>query len=162
MSNSLQPHELQHIRLPCPSLSPGVCPNSCPLSQWCYLTLSSSARSLLLLPYFFQHRVFSSESAFRIRWPKYWSFSYSISPSKNIWGWFPFRLIELISLQFKGLLRVFFSSTIQKHLFFGIQSSLWSNSHIHTSVLGKTQLWLYETSSAKQCFCFLICCLGLS
>ena len=101
MSNSLGPHGLQHARLPCPSLSPRVCPNSCPLSQWCYLTLSSSARSLLLLPYFFQHRVFSSESAFRIRWPKYWSFTFSNRSSNEYSGLisFGFDWFDLLAVQ---------------------------------------------------------------
>ena len=74
MSDSLWPHGLQHTRLPCPSLPPGVCSNACPLSQWCYLTVSSSA-SLFSLFFCFQSfpsiRVFSNESAVRIRWSKY-------------------------------------------------------------------------------------------
>ena len=80
---------------------------------------------LLLLPSVFPSiRVFSSESAFCIRWPKYWSFSFSISPSMNIQGWFPLGFTGLISLQSKGLSRVFCSTTIQNHQFFGAQPSL--------------------------------------
>ena len=86
MANSLWPHGLQHVRLPCPSLSPGVCSDPCPLSWWCCLIISPSAAHLifccplLLLPSFFPSiRVFSSESHLRIRWSKYWSFSFSIS-----------------------------------------------------------------------------------
>ena len=75
---------------------------------------------LLLLPsIFLSLRVFSNESALHIRWPKYWSFSFSISPS-NIQGWFPLGLTGLVSLQSKGLSRVFSSTTIQKHQFFGL------------------------------------------
>ena len=82
MSDSLWPHGLQHTRLLCPPLSPGVYSNSCPLNQWCYLTISFSANLLLLLPSIFPSiRVFSNESALHIRWPKYWSFS--ISPSNE-------------------------------------------------------------------------------
>ena len=93
---------------------------------------------LLLLPSIFPSmRVFSSESALHIRWPKYWSFSFSISPSMNMQGWFPLGLTGWISLQSKGLSRVFTSTTIQKHQFFGAQPSLWSNSHIRTWVLEK-------------------------
>ena len=82
-SNSLWPHELQHARLFCPSLSSWVCSNSCPLSQWCHPTILSSI--ILFLPSVFPSiRVFFSESALCIRWPKYWSFSFSISPSNII------------------------------------------------------------------------------
>ena len=91
MSDSLQPHGLQHARLPCPSLPPRVCLNSCPLSQWCHPTVSS-CRSLLLLPSIVPSiRVFSSESALHIRWPKYWSLSLSISPSNECSGLISFR-----------------------------------------------------------------------
>ena len=80
-SNSLCPHGLQHVRLPCPSPSPGAFSNSCPLSQWCYPTILSCR--LLLLPSIFPSiRVFS-ESALHIRWANYWSFSFSISPSNE-------------------------------------------------------------------------------
>ena len=72
-----------------------------------------------------------------IRWPKYWSFSFSISPSNEYSGFISLGLTGLISLQSKGLSRVFSSTTIQKHQFFGAQSSLWSNSHIHTWLLEK-------------------------
>ena len=94
----------------------------------------------LLLPSIFPRiRVFSSESALHIRWPKYWSFSFSTSPSNERSGWFPSGLTGLISLQSKGLSRVFYNTTIQKHQFFGTQLALWSNSHIHTWLLtGKT------------------------
>ena len=87
---------------------------------------------LLLLPSAFPSiRVFSNESALCIRWPKYWSFSFSILPM-TIQEWFPLGLTGLISLQSKGLSRVFSNITVQKHQSFGAQPSLWSNSHIHT------------------------------
>ena len=93
---------------------------------------------LLLLPSIFPSiKVFSNESAFHIWWPKYWSFSFSISPCNAycIQGWFPLRLTSLISLLSRGLSRVFFSMTVQKHQFFGALSSLRSSSHIHTWLL---------------------------
>ena len=72
----------------------------------------------------FQHQGFSSESSLHVRWPKDWSFSFSISPSMNIQGWFPLKLICLIPLPSKGLSRVFSSTKVQKHQFFGTQPSL--------------------------------------
>ena len=87
MSSSLRPHTLQHARLPCP-LSLGVCSNSCPSIRWCHPTISSSV--ILFLPSIFPSIwVFSNESALRIRWPKYWSFS--ISPSNEYLGLISFR-----------------------------------------------------------------------
>ena len=132
VTNSLQPHGLQHTRLPCPSPSPGVCSNSCSLSQWCYLTITSSVTpfSFCLQP-FPTSGQFSNESALRIRWPKYWCFSNS--PSNEYSGLIPLGLTGLISLQSKGLS----STTVQNHQFFGAQLSLWSNSHIHTWLLEK-------------------------
>ena len=89
--------------------------------------------SLVLLPSIFPSiRVFPNESVLHIRWPKYWSFSSSISPSYEYSGLISFGLTGLISLQSKGLSRVFSNSTVQKHQFFSAQFSLWSNSHIHT------------------------------
>ena len=88
--------------------------------------------SLPLLPSIVSSiRVFSNESVLCIRWPKYWSFSFSISPSNEYSGLI-LRLVGWISLQSKGLSRVFSNTTAQKHQFFDAQLSLWSNSHIHT------------------------------
>ena len=107
---------------------------------------------LLLLPSIFSSiRVFSNKSALRIRWSKYWSFSFSISPSseysgvlalasflpKNIQDWSPLGWTGWISLQSKGLSRVFSNTTVQKHQFFSAQISSQSNSHIHTWPLEK-------------------------
>ena len=75
-------------------------------------------------------RVFSKESVLRIRWPNYWSFSFSISPSNEYSGLISLGWVGWISLQSKGLSRVFSNTTVQKHRFFGAQLSLWSNSHI--------------------------------
>ena len=91
---TLQPHGLQYARLPCPSLSPWLCSNLCSLSQWClpsnHLMLCCP---LLFLPSIFPNiRVFSNELALRIRWPKYWSFSFSLSPSNKYAGLISFRM----------------------------------------------------------------------
>ena len=91
VSYSLQPHELQHTRLPCPSPAPEAYSNSCPLSQWCHPAISSS--SLLFLPSTFPSiRGFSNESVLCIRWPKYWRFRFSISPSNEYSGVISFRI----------------------------------------------------------------------
>ena len=94
-SNYLQPHGLQHARSPCPSPTPGVYSNSCPLSRWCNPTISS-CHPLLLPPSIFPSiSVISNESVLCIRWPKFWSFSFSISPSNEYSG--------LISVRFDWL-----------------------------------------------------------
>ena len=122
---TLRYHGLQHARLPCCSLSPQVCSNSCP---WVSDMLSNHlilGHPLHLLPSVFPSiRVFYSVVALHIRWPKFWSFSFSIILSMNIQGWFPLRLTGWISLQSKGL-SIVFSRIIQKHQFFGAQPSLW-------------------------------------
>ena len=88
---------------------------------------------LLLLPSIFRSiRVFSNESALFIRWPKYWSFSFNISPFNEHPGLISFRMTGWISLQSKGLSRIFSNTTVQKHHFFSAQLSSQSNSHIHT------------------------------
>ena len=90
-------------------------------------------RPLLLLPPIPPSiRVFSNESTLHMRWPKYWSFSFTIIPSKEIPGWSPSEWTGWISLQTKGLSRVLSNTTVQKHQFFGTQPSSQSNSHIHT------------------------------
>ena len=89
-------------------------------------------RPLLLLPSIFPSiRVFSKESFLCIRWPKYWSFSFSISPSNEHSGLISFRMDWLDLLAVQGLSRVFSNTTVQEHQFFRAQLSLWSNSHIH-------------------------------
>ena len=87
---------------------------------------------LLLLPSIFPStRVFSNESVLHIRWPKHWSFSFSISPSNEYSGLISFK-IDRFDLTVQGILKIFSNTTVQKHQFLGIQLSLWSNSHIHT------------------------------
>ena len=105
MSNSLQSHGLQHARLPCPSLSPGVCSDSCPLSPWCHLTISSSIAPSTLVPNLSQHQGLLNESALCIRWPKYCSFSFSISPPSEYSGLVSFRIDWLVLLAVQGTLK---------------------------------------------------------
>ena len=105
MSYSLWPHDPQHARPLCPSPIPGVYPNSCPLSQWCHPTISSCRPLLLLPPVPPRMRVFSNESTFHMRWPKYWSFSFSIIPSKEIPGLITFRIDWLDLLAVQGTLK---------------------------------------------------------
>ena len=112
VSDSLWHHEPQHTRPPCPSPIPTVYPNSCPLSQWCHPTISSSVVPFSShLQSFPSIMVFSNESALRIRWPKYWSFSFNISPSKEHPGLISFRRDRLDLLAVQGNLK----SLLQHH-----------------------------------------------
>ena len=121
MSNLLQPHGLHRSRLPCPSLSPGVCSDfTSILSNHLIL-----CQPLLLLPsIFLSIRAFPNESALPIRWPEYWSFSFSNILPMNIQGCFPLGWTGLISLQSKGVSRVFSRSAIRKHQSFGTEPFL--------------------------------------
>ena len=146
---------------PCPSTTPRVYSNSCPLSQWWHqpsvVPFSSILQSVPSI------RVFSNDSVLCIRWPRDWSFSLSISPSNeysfpslisfrmniHFIHWSPLEWTGWISLLSKGLSRVFSNTTVQKHQFFGTQLSSQSNSHIHIWLLEKPQLSLDGISLAK-------------
>ena len=118
---------------------------------------------LLLSPSIFPRiRVFSNESTLHIRWPKYWSFSFSISPSNEHPGLISFRMVWLDLLAIQGTLKSLLQHHNSKHQFFSAQLSLSSNSDIHTWLLEKPKPWLDGLLLAKWCLCFLICCLGLS
>ena len=140
MFNSLWPCGLQHPSLVCPSLSPRICSDSCTLSRWCYLTISFSAT-----PFSFCLQYFPASGAFPMSGlvvsggQRIGASALASALPVNIQSWFPSRLTGLISLQSKALWRVFSSTTVQKHQFFGAQPSLWSNSHIH--------IWLLENRS---------------
>ena len=108
LSNSLRPHEPQHARPPCSSPTPRACSNSCPSSPWCHPTISSSVVPFSGLQ---STRVFSNVSALRIRWPKYWSFSFNISPSNEHPGLISFRMDCLDLLAVHGTLK----SLLQHH-----------------------------------------------
>ena len=134
MSDSLQPHGLQHARLPCPPLSSRVCSNSSPLSSWCCLTISFSVALFSFCLQFFPASGSFPMSHLHTRCQNYWSFSFSISPFDEYLGLISFRIdwFDLLAgFNSKGLSRVFSSTTTQKHQFFYPQPSLWSNSHIH-------------------------------
>ena len=130
VSDSLRPHALQHARLPFPSPTPRVYSNSCPLSRWCHPTILSSA-----VPFSFHLQSspasgsFSNESVLHIRWPKYWSFSFSISPSNEYSGLISLRMdwLDLLAVQgtFKSLLQHHSSkaSILQRWAFFIVQFS---------------------------------------
>ena len=137
VSNSLQPHRLQHARPPCPSPTPGVYSNTWPLSLWCHPTTSSSVVPFSCLQSFpalgsFQMSQFFSSGGQMIGV----SASALVLPM-NIQDWFPLGLTGLIFLQSKGLSRVFSNTTVQKRQFFGTQLSSRSNFHIHPWLLEK-------------------------
>ena len=138
VSDSLRPHELQHTRPPCPSPAPRVHSNTCPESRWCHPTISSS-----VVPFSSCPQSFPASGTFQIS-QLFTSGGQSIGASAstsvlpmNIQDWFPFGWTGWISLQSKGLSRVCSNTTVQKHQFFGVQLSLWVNSHIHTWLLEK-------------------------
>ena len=139
MSDSLQPHELQHTRPPCLSPTPRVHSNSRPSSRWCHPAISSSA-----VPFSSHPKSLPASGSFPMSQLFAWggqsirvSASASVLPM-NTQDWSPLECTGWISLQSKGLSRVFSNTTVQKHQFFGTQPSLLSNSHIHT--------WLQEKS----------------
>ena len=130
MSDSLQPHRMQQTRPPCPSRTPGAYSSSCPLSWWCYVTISSSATLFsFCLQSFSASGSFPMRLLFALGGQRIGvSASASVLPM-NIQDWCPFGLTGLISLQSKGLSRVFSNTTVQKHQFFIAQPSSQSNSH---------------------------------
>ena len=125
VSNFLWCQELQHARPPSPSSTPGACSNSCPSSQWCHPSISSSVIPFSsCLQSFPRIQVFSNESVLRIRWPKYWSFSFNISPSNEYSGLISFRMNWLDLLAVQGTLKIFSNTIVQKHQFFVVQLSI--------------------------------------
>ena len=150
VSDSLWPHELQHIRLPCPSPTPGAYSNSCPLSRWCHPTDSPS-----VIPFSSHLQSFPPSRSFQIS-QFFTSGGQSIAVSAsasvlpmNIQDWSPLGWSGWISLQSKGPSRVFSNTTVQMHQFFSAQLSSQSNSHIHTWLLEKSKLWLGGPLLAK-------------
>ena len=129
ISDSLRSQRLQHTRLPCPSSNPEACSNLCPLSWWCHLTISSSA-----IPFTSCRLSFPASGSFPMS-QLFASGGQSIGASAsasvlpmNIQDCFPLGLPGLVSLQSKVLTRIFFNTIVQKHQFFSVQPSLWSNS----------------------------------
>ena len=137
VSDSLRPHELQHARPPCPSQTPGVYSNSCPWSQWCHPTISSS-----VVPFSCPQSVPASGSFPMSQLFAWGGQSIGISAlasvlPMNTQDWSPSGWTGWISLQSKGLSRVFSNTIVEKHQFFSAQLSSQSNSHIHTRPLEK-------------------------
>ena len=137
-SDSLWSHRLHHARLPCPSVTPGASSNSCPSSQWCHPTISTS-----VVPFSSGRQSFPASGSFPVS-QFFTSGGQSIGVSAwasvfpmNIQDWFPLGLTSLISLQSKGLSRVFSNTTVQKQKFLGAQVFLWFNSYIHIWLLEK-------------------------
>ena len=142
VSDSLQPHELQHARPPCPSLTPRVHSNSCPSSRWCHPAIFSS-----VVPFSCPQSLPASKSSPMSQLFAWGGQSTGVSAlasflPKKSQSWSPFEWTGWISLQSKGLSRVFSNTTVQKHQFFGAQPSSQSNSQIHTRPLEKPQPWL--------------------
>ena len=132
MSDSLQTRGLQHARLPCPSPSSGACSSSCPLSRWCHPTISSSVVPVSsCLQSFPASGSFPVSQLFKSGGQSIGASVSASVPPMNIQDWLSLGLTSLISLQSKGLLRLFSNITVQKHQFLGTQTCLWSNSHIH-------------------------------
>ena len=133
VSDSLQPHEPQHARPPCPSPTPGVHPNACPLSRWCHPTISFS-----VVPFSSCPQSFPASGSFQMNQLfTLGSQSTGVSASTsvlqmNTQDWCPLGWTGWISLQSQGPSRVFANTTVQTHQFFGAQPSSQSNSHIHT------------------------------
>ena len=133
MSDSLRPHESQHARPPCPSPTPGIHSDSRPSSQWCHPAISPS-----VVPFSSCPQSLPASESFPMSQLFAWggqstrvSALASFLPKKSQ-GWTPLEWTDWISLQSKGLSRVFSNTTVQKHQFFGTQPSSQSNSHIHT------------------------------
>ena len=128
-----QIHGLQHARLPCPSPTPRASLNSCPSSQWCHSTISSSvipfSSCLQLFP---EPGSFLMSQLFASGGQEYWSFNFSLSPSNEYSGLISIRIDWSDLLAIRGLSRLFSNTPLQRHHFFGTQLSLWCNSHMYT------------------------------
>ena len=158
VSDSSWPCELQHTRPPCPSSSPGACSNSCPLSQWCHPTISSSVTPFSSCP-----QSFSASGSFPMNWP-YTSWGQSIWASAsasvlpmNIQSWFPLGFTALIFLLSRGLSRVFSSITVQKHQFYSQPSLYFQLSHPYMTA-GKTialTIWTFVGKVMSRLFTML-------
>ena len=138
MSDSLRSHGQQHTKLLCPSSSPGVCWSSCPLSWWCHWNHLILCLSLLLLPSIFPKiKVFSNESALPIMWPKYWSFSFSISPSNEYSGLISLQIDWLDLLAVQGILK----SLLQSHS--SKAPILWHPAVLTSFGVGQKFVWIF-------------------
>ena len=155
MSNSFWPQESQHTRPPCLSPTPRIYPNSCPSNWWCHPAISSS-----VIPFSSCTQSLPASGSFPMTQLFPWggqSIGVSASASflpMNIEDLSPLERAGWISLQSKGLSRVFSNTTVQKHQLFSTQLSSQFNSHIHTWLLEKPYLWLDGPLLVKSCLCF--------
>ena len=145
MSNSSQPHGLQHARFPCPSPTPRACWNSCPSNWWCHSTISSSVVPFSCLQYF---PAAVSFPVLCIRWPKYWSFSFSISPSNEYSGLVSFRIdwFDLLAVQrtqessptpqFKSIRREMLRENVFQWVWLSLRISKWELIALHSGDSG--------------------------
>ena len=139
VSNSLWPREPQHARPPCPSPTPRACSNSCPSSQWCHSTISSSIVPFSSHPQSFpESESFPVSQFFSSGGQSTGSFSFSISSSNEYSGLISIRIDWSDLLAIRGLSRLFSNTPLQRHHFFGTQLSSQFNSHIHTWPLEKS------------------------
>ena len=138
VSNSLRVRELQHARPPCPSPIPGVHPNPCPLTRWCHPTIASSVVHFSCPQYFPASGSFQMSHLFASGGQSIIVSASILVLPMNTQDWSPLGWTGWISLQSKGLSRVFSNTTVQKHQFFGAQLSLQSNSHSPYMTTGKT------------------------
>ena len=167
VSSSLRLQGLQHARLPCPSLSLWVCSNSCPFSRWCCLTISSFVSLFSFCLQSFPASVFSNESAFCIRWPKYWSLS--ISPSNEYSGLISFRIdwFDLLAVQgtLKSLLEHHSSkaSILGRSAFFMVQLlAFLPRSNCLNFIPAVTVCRDFGAQENKTCLCFQVFPIHLS
>ena len=160
MSDSLQPHGLQHTRLPCSSPTPGACSNSCPLGHWCHPTISSSVtpfsschQSFPAYGFLFLF-LFSNKSALRIRWPKYWSFSFSVRPPNRYSGLIPFKIDWFGLLVVKGTLKSLLqhhnskASALWPSAFFMVQ---FSHPYMPTGKTIALTIWTFVSLKQHKC-----------
>ena len=119
------------------SPSPGACSNSCPLSQWCHPTISSSVIPFSCLQSFSASGSFLMSQLFASGGQNIGALASAWALPMNIQDWYPLELAGLISLPFQGFSKVYYNTTVRKHQFFSTKPSLWSNSHIHTWLLEK-------------------------
>ena len=157
MSNSLWSHGLQHIRFPCPSLSPRVCSKYCPLNWWFYPTILSSVVPFSCLQSFPASGSFPVNQLFPSDGQSIRT-SVSVLPM-SVQGWFPLGLTNLIPLLSRQLSRIFSSTTVQKHQFFRAQLPLWSKLSHPYMTTGKTIALYRRTFIGKVMSLFLKCCL---
>ena len=157
-SNSLPPHGLQHARLLCPSLTPRAYSNSCPSSLWCHPTISSSVVPFSATCNLSQHQSLLNESTLHIRWPKYWSFSFNISPSNEYSGLISFRMDWLDLLAVQGTLKTLLQHHNSKASILRCSVSLVQLSHPYMTT-GKTialTRWAFVANVMSLLFLYAI------